>query len=244
MDSFEDSADISLSASGSRLLSESLVFSSHTGIDTDDLSMSELSVADRPHVLEKRFSLFASPPSEPSTPRQEGHLTQHEEEGFDEEESSDSHEAEDKEAQKVHRARVREEKLQSDIFILRKMNASFALLNDALLETESANEVRNALLPLRWMIRWAHHGSSQRIARRLEQTDALLNKYVEILSKSEDITRLIFDEEWHGADEVRMLISSSHSILRLELYPRTKKFSNGKGWWKEKRLGERQKHEP
>jgi hypothetical protein len=44
----------------------------------------------------------------------------------------------------------------------------------------------------------------QRVAVQLEQTDALLNKYIGILSKSEEIARLIFDEQWQGAEEVRI----------------------------------------
>jgi hypothetical protein len=36
----------------------------------------------------------------------------------------------------------------------------------------------------------------------LEHTNALLDKYVNILSKSEAVTRLIFDERWEGADQV------------------------------------------
>ena len=43
----------------------------------------------------------------------------------------------------------------------------------------------------------------QRISERLEHTNALLDKYVRILSGSEKVTKLILDEEWHGADAVR-----------------------------------------
>lgn len=44
--------------------------------------------------------------------------------------------------------------------------------------------------------------SWQKIARQLTETDALLNKYVEILYRSEDVARLIFDEDWQGAEAV------------------------------------------
>jgi hypothetical protein len=44
--------------------------------------------------------------------------------------------------------------------------------------------------------------SWQRIAKQLAQTDALLNKYVEILCRTEDVARLIFDEDWQGAEAV------------------------------------------
>lgn len=41
------------------------------------------------------------------------------------------------------------------------------------------------------------------MAVQLDQTDALLNKYIDILSRSEEFTRLIQDEQWMGADAVR-----------------------------------------
>lgn len=44
----------------------------------------------------------------------------------------------------------------------------------------------------------------------------LLNKYVRILSKSEDFARLIFDEEWHGAEAVsRTYLITLHLTLNL-----------------------------
>lgn len=42
----------------------------------------------------------------------------------------------------------------------------------------------------------------QRVAIQLEQTDALLNRYLSVLSKSEEFSRLILDEEWEGAQAV------------------------------------------
>ncbi|KAK0461075.1 uncharacterized protein EV420DRAFT_1530110 [Desarmillaria tabescens] len=75
--------------------------------------------------------------------------------------------------------RTRENKLQSDLFILKKLNASMSLFNEALDNTGSANE---------------------RIAQQLAQTDQLLNKYIKTLSRTEDFARLIFDDGWHGAD--------------------------------------------
>jgi len=50
-------------------------------------------------------------------------------------------------------------------------------------------------LPLRYL---------KRIAEQLEQTDALLNKYINILSKTEQVSRLVFDERWMGAEAVRL----------------------------------------
>lgn len=40
------------------------------------------------------------------------------------------------------------------------------------------------------------------MAEQLSQTDALLDKYANMLAKSETVTRLIFDERWGGADAV------------------------------------------
>lgn len=42
----------------------------------------------------------------------------------------------------------------------------------------------------------------QQVAAQLSQTDALLDKYANMLAKSETVTRLIFDERWGGADAV------------------------------------------
>ena len=44
----------------------------------------------------------------------------------------------------------------------------------------------------------------QRVAEQLQQTDALLNKYINIMAKSEDMINLIFDERWHGADKASL----------------------------------------
>jgi len=97
---------------------------------------------------------------------------------IDQEDQEDQEDPVAQQSQK-HSAKVRQEKLQSDIFILKKLNASFELFNEALQDTGSAN---------------------QRLAAQLEQTDALLDKYVTILSRSEDYSRLIFDEKWKGAE--------------------------------------------
>ena len=46
------------------------------------------------------------------------------------------------------------------------------------------------------------------MAEQLSQTDVLLDKYANMLAKSETVTRLIFDERWGGADAVSMLIQT------------------------------------
>lgn len=43
---------------------------------------------------------------------------------------------------------------------------------------------------------------SQLVAVQLQHTNALLDKYVRILDKSEKITKLILDERWQGAEAV------------------------------------------
>lgn len=151
--SFDDSADMSFPESGeSRLMSESLFSgsSSQTGPGGDDLSLSELSLSDRTALFQKPFSLLAQP--EPATPVQSGSHSRDdaEEDGedggdIDSEGEGNTILAEEDERIKRNSAKTREEKLQSDIFILKKLNASFALFNEALEDTESANEVRPRL---------------------------------------------------------------------------------------------------
>ncbi|KAA1473935.1 hypothetical protein DENSPDRAFT_931300 [Dentipellis sp. KUC8613] len=167
--------------SGSRLLSESPGFASFpssssipsTGPGGDDLSLSELSLTDR-RSKQKPFSLLAQP------------TDNHDSVDVDENDNAEEDEGkelaggvEDEEAKERLAARMREEKLQNDLFVLKKLNAAFNVYNKALAETESATD---------------------RVAAQLEHTDALLNKYVSILAKSEQATRLIFDERWHGAE--------------------------------------------
>lgn len=47
------------------------------------------------------------------------------------------------------------------------------------------------------------------MAAQIVETDALLNKYINILSKSEEFSRLIFDEKWYGAEAVRIFMQSN-----------------------------------
>jgi hypothetical protein len=133
------SSDITFEASGSRLLSESplLPSSSGTGPGGDDLSISELSLSDRTVIFQKPFSLLAPDPLVPT----------HDDDNLDLDAEKDGlgNKAEDSEQEKRHLAKVREEKLQSDIFILKKLNASFALFNEALHDAGSANQVRSTV---------------------------------------------------------------------------------------------------
>ena len=80
---------------------------------SNDLSISELSLSDQ---TLKPFTLLATPEPELEVDTEEP-------------------------VSQRHSAKAREEKLQSDIFILKKLNASFELFNEALQETGSANQV-------------------------------------------------------------------------------------------------------
>ncbi|KAG5648469.1 hypothetical protein DXG03_003080 [Asterophora parasitica] len=108
--------------------------SSHTGLGGDDLSISELSLGDRTPVAQKPFSLLAPADSPPTRPDDDHELDGREEEG------KNSDDEERLEQKKRHAVKFREDKLQSDIFILRKLNDSFATFNEALQDTGSANQ--------------------------------------------------------------------------------------------------------
>ncbi|KAI0745841.1 DASH complex subunit Duo1-domain-containing protein [Earliella scabrosa] len=180
MDSFNLS-DIPMPASGSRLLSEptpdiSSSSSSRTGPGGDDLSISELSLSDRPQSKSARrrpFSLLAQPQSP-----DESAIADEDEEGGDGALDATMTQEELEKARRIA-AKTREERLQHDLFVLKKLNSAFEVYKDALRETKS---------------------STDRVATRLEHTNALLDKYVRILSKSEKITKLILDERWQGAE--------------------------------------------
>ncbi|KAJ7783212.1 hypothetical protein B0H16DRAFT_1447365 [Mycena metata] len=94
--------------------------------------------------------------------------------------------AEELERLKKHTGRLRDEKLQNDAFALKKLNAALKSFSDALGDVGSQTES---------------------VAAQLDQTEALLNKYVGILSGSEEFARLIFDEQWQGADADEEIIA-------------------------------------
>jgi hypothetical protein len=170
-----DSPDINASHSGSRLLSlDSPGFpsdSSHsrTGPGGDDLSISELSLSDPESILNKPFSLLARfnpkpvpPPTTTTTTTTEynedlttptranlksGPVPEVAEEKEDEAHVGDVEvEDEDEEVLNKRAQEKRDEKLKSDIFILKKLNAAFEQFHDSLEETGSANEVGGSKL--------------------------------------------------------------------------------------------------
>ncbi|KAJ6625612.1 hypothetical protein B0H10DRAFT_2161840 [Mycena sp. CBHHK59/15] len=177
----QDSILFDSSSDGSRLLSESPFLpsesnsSSHTGPGGDDLSISELSLSHRTiqaGALPQRRTLY-------------GDTNEHVS-GGDTYDAVASRDPEELEKVKRHTSKLRDEKLQNDAFILKKLNASLVSFHDALGDVE----VRNAL-----------------VAAQVEQTDALLNKYISILSGSEEFARLIFDEHWQGAEADELIVA-------------------------------------
>lgn len=148
----DDSSDFSLDGSNrSRLLSESPMLPSSSSSDAD-LSISELSLSDRPSPSSRRpFSLLA----QPSTPVQTRHslptlddYNDQEDEEADDGEITQRQIIVDKETSegtteehKRLKAKMREDKLQNDLFVLRKLNGVFSSFNEALDEVGSANEV-------------------------------------------------------------------------------------------------------
>jgi len=248
MDSFDSAG---LPAGGSRLLSQSPQFSfvstsssSNTGPGGDDLSVSELYPQN--DVPGKEAHTGRNPKTRPSIAQVLGfgaplELDQSDDRSMlgaldegGEEEDGDRGERDDEnygdeiteEADVTVRgngedtdrtgiaAQSHEEKLKSDLSLLRRLNGAFEVYNDALREAQSGTE---------------------RIAKQLEQTDALLNKYINILSKSEQVTRLIFDERWIGAEAVctRSLFCSPNGVeLRRVFGLRTKRFSRRNAYGK------------
>ncbi|KAJ3913256.1 hypothetical protein F5877DRAFT_93267 [Lentinula edodes] len=193
------SSDFSLETNGSRLLSESPMLPSKLSISERRPSSSSSS---RP------FSLLARPvsPSTPvqtrrSNPKEVGdensneHEDMEDDEDFgeitqkqitvDDEQAATSDSEEREQVIRTKAKLLREDKLQNDIFVLRKLNAAFSSFNEALEGVGDANE---------------------RISEQLSQTEALLNRYMMILAKSEEISRLIFDEDWEGAEQDEMIL--------------------------------------
>ncbi|KAL1748861.1 hypothetical protein HDZ31DRAFT_28972 [Schizophyllum fasciatum] len=154
-------------ASGSNLLAESPLrpSSSRTGPYGDDLSLSE---------LDQTVTYDGDPDNraDPSTPARRGREEEHEGDDDDDPEAA--------EKRRRLASKRREDKLQNDLFILRKLNSTFAALSESLQEAHDARE---------------------RVALQLEQTDALLNRYTNILSLTEDYSRLILDEDWQGGEQ-------------------------------------------
>ncbi|KAF9777752.1 hypothetical protein BJ322DRAFT_521350 [Thelephora terrestris] len=150
-----------------RLLSESPLIgrSSHSDIASSDLSVHDLPTRNRSQG--QAMNDEHEEDEVEKSPRIEGE---------DGEEGGDDEEAQIRRARKA--ARMREEKLQNDLFLLNKLNNSLLLYTDALRATQS---------------------STERLKARLKDTNALLDMYIGTLDRSEAVTRLILDEKWEGA---------------------------------------------
>ncbi|KAI9460915.1 hypothetical protein BJY52DRAFT_1185743 [Lactarius psammicola] len=168
---------------GPRLLSESPQFSftsvtpsSHTGPGGDDLSLSELYPNNR--LPRRPAQARNDPKTRPSIAQALGFgapIVRSQDAS-----TSDVTVRAGEDVDPTHlTTQSREEKLRNDLVVLRQLNGAFAAYNDALRETQAGTE---------------------RIVEQLEQTDALLNRYINILSKSGRVTQLIFDERWTGAE--------------------------------------------
>ena len=242
MDSFDTP---NLLSGGSQLLDQSPQFSFnsassslHTGPGGDDLSLSELypdnrlpktepqtrNPKTRPSIAEALG--FGAPPDQSDDQSvlhalEEGEEREEEDAGIGEDEEGTEADVTvrggDEDANRTSiAAQSREEKLQSDLFVLRQLNGAFAVYNDALREAQGGTEVSCSCFYrlLRVFFSFSHH-YYKRLAEQLEQTDALLNKYINILSKSEQVKRLIFDERWMGAEAVWGLSPSLLSLRAL-----------------------------
>jgi hypothetical protein len=135
-----NSSDIPIPSSGSRLLSESsfLPTTSHTGPGGLDLSLSELSITDHPSEALKPFSLISVLNPQRQFFKDDEENPFQDNGDVDAEKTKDN---QDPETDKKLTEMSREEKLQHDLFILKKINASLAVYNDALSNVECANEV-------------------------------------------------------------------------------------------------------
>jgi len=134
MDSIDLSADITALPTGhtTRLLSESPLVgrSDHPDLSSSDLlSVHDLPTGDcsQSHAVDDE--------------RDEVEV----EEGLHEEDDGEDEEAQIRRARKA--ARTREEKLQNDLFLLKKLNSAFSLYTDALRATQSSTEVSRYFTP-------------------------------------------------------------------------------------------------
>jgi len=142
MDSIDLSADLTALPTGhaARLLSESPLVghSDHPDLSSSDL----LSVHDLP--TGNRSQSHAA---------DDEHDEDEVEEDLQKEGDGEDEEAQVRRARKA--ARIREEKLQNDLFLLKKLNSAFSLYTDALRATQSSTEVSRYFIPTTsvWLIR-------------------------------------------------------------------------------------------
>lgn len=155
MDSF-DLSNLQMPQSGSQLLAEPTPdissSSSRTGHGGDDLSLSELSLSERAQSKpghRRPFSLLARPESPDESAVADGDAEDGEEPDMD-----GTMTQEDLEKARKLAAKTREEKLQHDLFTLKKLNAAFEVYKEALRETKSNTDVSPQCSLTR--VRWTH----------------------------------------------------------------------------------------
>ena len=145
-------SELDFERSGSRLLSESSLTTSssssslsRTGPGGDDLSLSELSLSERPQPPPSRrpkFSLLAQPlPQKSSACVEDSAICEEDADQGEEAGLDHTMTQEDVERAKKLAVRTREEKLQHDLFILKKLNSAFEVYREALKEAKSGTEV-------------------------------------------------------------------------------------------------------
>lgn len=115
-----------------------------------ELYLSDLASPDQTAIMKKPFSLLARVEADLSTPSRGKASTAenithetHEVPLLEDEDEDDA-----LEQKQIQDAKLREEKLQSDLFILKKLNTAFELFNEALQDTGSANEVSPCIIIL------------------------------------------------------------------------------------------------
>ena len=133
--------------STSRLMSESpmLPARTSTSYDDPDLSISELSISDRTAMQNKPFSLLAQPFTQAQEGEDENGVLAGEGEEKEQGATSEGDEVDEEERQATVKklvTRQREEKLQRDIAVLKKLNSAFTAFNNALDDVGSANTVK------------------------------------------------------------------------------------------------------
>ncbi|GJJ06436.1 hypothetical protein Clacol_000628 [Clathrus columnatus] len=176
-----------LSVAGSSILKESPPFFSNrrnTGHGGEDLSLSELCLdSDFSENLleEKPFSLL--PPQSRNNAQNNNHNLEAATQS-----TSDSNpiNAIDASGKSTSTRSQREEQLQRDLFVLKKLNASMSVYMNALKSVSTATE--NATL-------------------QMDRTEKLLNLYVDLMRETEKNSQLIFDETWQGGSDDLQLVA-------------------------------------
>lgn len=169
-------SDISIPSGGSRILSESYT---DTGPGGADLSLSELSIAS-PSIHYKPFNIITA-----VNPRAQAHRDIIEDEDSFQPDrtvlSNDTTEAEHEgdqtpTAEETHAVnsseKTREEKLQNDLFVLKKINASLGAYHEALLSTRSSTDVCGFVILLSTAFNFLAAGS------RATRTDGSITKQI------------------------------------------------------------------